>query len=288
MIPAAFEYARAASLDDAIARLQAAGGAGKLIAGGHSLVPLMKLRLSEPAVLIDIAHIPGLAGISESGGVIEVGAGTTHHDVATSDLLREHCPVVADTAAVIGDPQVRNRGTLGGSLAHADPAADYPAAMLAVDADIHLKGPGGWRVVKASDFFQDVFTVDLGEEEILARVTFAPSRASAYAKLHQRASRFAIVGVAAALDVSGGVIRKARIGLTGAASSASRLAGVEAALRGQPATAETAATAAAGAADGIDDFNSDIHGSAEYRRAMVSVFTRRALEDALARAGQDS
>ncbi len=288
MIPAAFEYARATSLDDAIARLRAAGGAGKLIAGGHSLVPLMKLRLSEPAVLIDIAHIPDLAGIRESDGVIEIGAGATHHDVATSALLRERCPVVADTAAVIGDPQVRNRGTLGGSLAHADPAADYPAAMLAVDADFHLKGPDGWRVVKARDFFQDVFTVDLGEEEILARVTFAPAQASAYAKLHQRASRFAIVGVAAALDVAEGVIRTARLGLTGAASSASRLAGVEAALQGQPATAQTAAAAAAGAADGIEDFNADIHGSAEYRRAMVPVFARRALEAALGRADQQS
>jgi len=283
VIPAAFDYTRATSLDDAIARLQAAGGAGKLIAGGHSLVPLMKLRLSEPAVLIDIAHIPDLAGIRESDGVIEVGAGTTHHDVATSALLRERCPVVADTAAVIGDPQVRNRGTLGGSLAHADPAADYPAAMLAVDADFHLKGPDGWRVVNARDFFQDVFTIDLGAEEILAKVTFAPARASAYAKLHQRASRFAIVGVAATMDVSDGIIRTARLGLTGAASCAGRLAGVEAALRGQPATTETAAAAAAGAAEGIVDFSGDIHGSAEYRRAMVPVFTRRALDGALAR-----
>ena len=283
MIPAAFDYTRATSLDDAIARLQAAGGAGKLIAGGHSLVPLMKLRLSEPAVLIDIAHIPDLAGIRESDGVIEVGAGTTHHDVATSALLRERCPVVADTAAVIGDPQVRNRGTLGGSLAHADPAADYPAAMLAVDADFHLKGPDGWRVVNARDFFQDVFTIDLGAEEILAKVTFAPARASAYAKLHQRASRFAIVGVAATMDVSDGIIRTARLGLTGAASCAGRLAGVEAALRGQPATTETAAAGAAGAAEGIVDFSGDIHGSAEYRRAMVPVFTRRALDGALAR-----
>ena len=287
MIPTAFDYARATSLDDAIARLQAAGSTGKLIAGGHSLVPLMKLRLSEPAVLIDIAHIPDLAAIRESDGVIEIGAGARHHDVATSALLRERCPVVADTAGVIGDPQVRNRGTLGGSLAHADPAADYPAAMLAVDADLHLKGPGGWRVVKARDFFQGVFTVDLAADEILAKVTFAPARASAYAKLHQRASRFAIVGVAAALelDAGGGVIRTARIGLTGAASCPSRLAGVEAALAGQPATAAAAAAAARGAGDGVSELNADIHGSAEYRRAMIPVFTRRALDAALARVG---
>ncbi len=283
MIPTAFDYARATSLDDAIARLQAAGSAGKLLAGGHSLVPLMKLRLSEPTTLIDIAHIPDLTGIRESEGVIEIGAGTRHHDVATSALLRERCPVVADTAAVIGDPQVRNRGTLGGSLAHADPAADYPAAMLAADADLHLKGPGGWRVVKARDFFQGVFTVDLADDEILAKVTFAPARASAYAKLHQRASRFAIVGVAVALETGGGVIRSARVGLTGAASCPSRLGGVETALAGQPATAAAAAAAARGAGDGVSELNGDIHGSAEYRRAMIPVFTRRALDGALAR-----
>lgn len=284
MIPTAFEYERATSLDDALAKLAAAGGAGKLIAGGHSLVPLMKLRLSEPAVLIDIAHIPDFAGVRETGGVIEIGAGTTHHDVATSSLLRERCPAVAETAALIGDAQVRNRGTLGGSLAHADPAADYPAVMLAVDADLHVKGPDGWRVVAARDFFQGVFTVDLAADEILVKVTFAPVRAAAYAKLHQRASRFALVGVAAALELAGGTIASARIGLTGAASSPSRLANVEAALAGRPASSETALAAARVAGEGLEDLNDDIHAGAEYRRAMVPVFTRRALEGALARA----
>ena len=136
MIPSGFEYERATSIDDALAKLAATNGAGKLIAGGHSLVPLMKLRLTEPATLIDIARIPGLAGVREVDGAIEVGAGTVHRDVATSSLLRQQCPVMAETAGTIGDPQVRNRGTLGGSLAHADPAADYPAVMLAVDATI--------------------------------------------------------------------------------------------------------------------------------------------------------
>ena len=285
MIPTAFEYERATSLDDALAKLAAAGGAGKLIAGGHSLVPLMKLRLSEPTVLIDIAHIPDFAGIREAEGRIEIGAGTTHHDVATSALLRDRCPAVAETAALIGDQQVRNRGTLGGSLAHADPAADYPAVMLAVDADFHLKGPHGWRAVKARDFFVGMLTVDLAPEEILARVTLAPARAAAYAKLHQRASRFAIVGVAAALDVRDGMIASARIGLTGASSSPSRLANVEAALAGQPASSDTVAAAAGVAGDGLEDFNDDIHASAEYRRAMIAVFARRALDGALARAG---
>ena len=283
MIPTAFAYERATSLDDALAKLAAAGGAGKLIAGGHSLVPLMKLRLSEPTVLIDIAHIPDFAGIREADGRIEIGAGTTHHDVATSALLRDRCPAVAETAALIGDQQVRNRGTLGGSLAHADPAADYPAVMLAVDADFHLKGPHGWRAVKARDFFVGMLTVDLGPPEILARVTFAPARAAAYAKLHQRASRFAIVGVAAALEVRDGMIASARIGLTGASPSPFRLANVEAALTGRSATSGTLSAATGVAGDGVEDLNEDIHASADYRRAMIRVFTRRALDGALAR-----
>ena len=283
MIPTAFEYERATSLDDALAKLAAAGGAGKLIAGGHSLVPLMKLRLSEPTVLIDIAHIPDFAGIREVGGVMEIGAGATHHDVATSALLRDRCPVVAEAAATIGDQQVRNRGTVGGSLAHADPAADYPAVMLALDAELHLKGPGGWRSVKARDFFRGMLTVDLAPDEILTRVAFAPVRAAAYAKLHQRASRFAIVGVAAAVDVRDGAIASARVGLTGASSSPSRLESVEAALAGQPVASGAVAAAAAVAGDGVDDLNDDIHASADYRRAMIRVFTRRALDRALAR-----
>ncbi len=282
MIPTAFGYQRATSLDDAVAKLKAASG-GKLIAGGHSLVPLMKLRLSEPAVLIDVARIPGLSGIKEKDGRIEIGAATTHTEVASSALLKQVCPVVADTAIEIGDPQVRNRGTLGGSLAHADPAADYPATMLAVDAEIHIKGPNGWRKVKASDFFQGLFTVDLQPDEIIAGVQFAPVKAAAYAKLHQRASHFAIVGVAAAVEVKGGVFQSARIGITGASTHATRLTAVEQALAGKPATKETIATASAAASVG-DDVNSDIHASDEYRRAMMKVFTRRALEEALARA----
>jgi carbon-monoxide dehydrogenase medium subunit len=283
MIPMAFEYDRATSIDDALAKLRAANGDAKLIAGGHSLVPLMKLRLSEPRVLIDIARIPGLSGIRERDGKIEIGAGTVHHDVASSALLQQHCPVVADTAAEIGDPQVRNRGTLGGSLAHADPSADYPAALLAVDAEIHLKGSKGWRVVKARDFFQGLFTVDLAADEIIVGVQFAPVRAAAYAKLHQRASHFAIVGVAAALDMSEGVIRSARIGLTGAGSHATRLTNVEQALAGQALSKNAIGAASRLAGAGLEEVNSDIHASEEYRRAMIPVFTRRALNGAMAR-----
>ena len=284
MITTSFDYARATSIDDAIARLGAAGGSAKLLAGGHSLVPLMKLRLSEPSLLIDIARIPGLSGVREKDGTVEIGAATTHHAVATSALLLDKCPALADTAATIGDPQVRNRGTLGGSLAHADPAADYPAILLALDAEIHLKGKGGWRAVKASDFFQGMFTVDLRPDEIIAGVQVKPQRAAAYEKLHQRASHFAIVGVGAALEVSGGTVTSARVGLTGAGTHGMRLANVEAALAGKPLSDATFAAAAAVAGDGLDDLNSDIHASAEYRRQMVKVFTGRALKAAAARA----
>jgi carbon-monoxide dehydrogenase medium subunit len=281
MIPTAFEYQRATSVDDAIAKLK---GGGKILAGGHSLVPLMKLRLSEPDVLIDIARIPGLAGIRENGGKIEIGAATVHHDVATSQLLRDKSPFVAEAASDIGDQQVRNRGTLGGSLAHSDPAADYPAVMLALDADILLKGPNGARTVKASAFFQGLFTVDLGSDEIITGVQFAPVKTAAYAKLHQRASHFAIVGVAAALDVKGGTIQSARVGLTGASTHATRLSKVEAALAGKPLSKATIDAASKDAGAEIADINSDIHASADYRRAMIPVFTRRALEAAMARA----
>jgi len=284
MISTSFEYSRATSLDDALAKLAASGG-GKLIAGGHSLVPLMKLRLSEPTTLIDIARIPGLAGIREKDGKIEIGAGTVHHDVASSALLQKVCPAIAECAASIGDPQVRNRGTLGGSLAHADPSADYPAAMLALDAEIHLKSAKASRVVKAADFFQGLFTVDLAPDEIITSVTLAPVKAAAYAKLHQRASHFAIVGVAAALDVKNGVIQSARVGLTGASSHATRLTDVEKALAGKTASAASIETAARNAGAGLEDVNADIHASAEYRRAMIQVFAERALKGALARVG---
>ena len=283
MIPSAFEYERASSVDDALAKLAATGGTGKLIAGGHSLVPLMKFRLNEPSTLIDIARIPGLAGVREQDGALEIGAATVHHEVATSSVLQAQCPVVSDAAATIGDPQVRNRGTLGGSLAHADPAADYPAVMLAVDAEIVMQGPDGGRVVSAADFFQGLFTVDLSADEIITAVRFAPTRTASYAKLYQRASRFAIVGVAAALDVVDGAVRSARVGLTGAGSHAVRLTAVEEALVGRAATPEAVAETAEGAGAGLEDVNDDIHASEAYRRAMIPVFTKRALVGAVAR-----
>jgi aerobic carbon-monoxide dehydrogenase medium subunit len=285
VISTPFEYSRATSLDDALAKLRETNGEGKFIAGGHSLVPLMKLRLSEPRTLIDIARIPELSGIREKDGAIEIGAATVHHEVASSALLQRSCPMLADTAAAIGDPQVRNRGTLGGSLAHADPSADYPAAMLALDAGIQVRGPNGSRVVKAADFFRGLFTVDLAADEIIVAVVFTPVKAAAYAKLYQRASHFAIVGVAAALEVKNGVIQSARIGLTGASSYATRLTEAEAALAGQPLSSRSIETAAKGAGANLEDINSDIHASDEYRRAMIPVFTARALTRAMERAG---
>jgi aerobic carbon-monoxide dehydrogenase medium subunit len=279
MIPVAFDYERATSVDDAIAKLGTAGG--KVIAGGHSLVPLMKLRLSEPGTLVDISKIPGLSGIKETGGRIEIGATTTHAEIAASKLLREQCPIIAEAAAEIGDPQVRNRGTIGGSIAHADPAADMPAVAIALDADIHIKGKSGGRTVKAAAFFRGFYDVDLAPGELIVAIQFTPVRSAAYAKLHQRASHYAIVGAAAALDVKGGVIQSARIGLTGATTHAVRLSGVERALAGKK--ADGIAAAVASAAGDAGDLNADLHGSADYRSAMIPVFVRRAVERAMAR-----
>jgi carbon-monoxide dehydrogenase medium subunit len=282
VIPTAFDYHRATSLDDALGKI--AAGSAKLLAGGHSLVPLMKLRLSEPGTLVDIARIPELSGIREKGGQLEIGAATVHHAVATSALLRERCPIVAEAAATIGDAQVRNRGTLGGSLAHADPSADMPAVMIALDAEIQLRSAKGARAVKATEFFQDLFTVDMQPDEILTAVTFAPVKASAYVKLYQKASHYAIVGVAAALEVTGGAITSARVGLTGATTHAVRLTRVEQTLAGQPASKETIEKASQGAGSDVNPINSDIHASEDYRRAMIAVFVKRALLGALERA----
>jgi carbon-monoxide dehydrogenase medium subunit len=277
MIPVAFEFQRASSIDDAIAKVSD----GKFIAGGHSLVPLMKLRLSEPARLVDISKIPGLSGIRDSGGKIEIGATTTHSEIAASKALRDQCPIIAEAAAEIGDAQVRNRGTIGGSIAHADPAADFPAVALALDADIVIKGKNGARTVKASAFFRGFYDVDLAPGDLITAIQFAPIKSAAYAKLHQRASHYAIVGAAAALDVKGGVIQSARIGLTGATTHAIRLTGVEQALAGK--NADGIAAACQSAASDLGDVNADLHASADYRKAMIAVFVRRAVEKAIGR-----
>ncbi len=282
MIPTAFRYRRAGSVAEALALLREGGPGAKLLAGGHSLIPMMKQRLAEPELLIDIGGLLELCGVHTVGDVIDVGAVTTHADLAASGLLREQAPILAEAAAEIGDAQVRNRGTIGGSLAHADPGADLPAVLIALDAAISIMGANRGRTVPAEDFFRDVLTVDLEDGEILTNVAFRPVRSAAYAKLPQRASRFALAGVAAALELEDGVCRSARVAVTGAASHAQRLPAIEAALAGAR-LPEGAAAACEGAGDALDFVNADLHGSEEYRRAMVAVMARRAVESAAAR-----
>jgi carbon-monoxide dehydrogenase medium subunit len=277
-----FHYHRPKTLADAVGLLKGKDEA-RPMSGGMTLIPTLKQRLARPSDVVDLGGIKELAGIKVEGNNVVIGGMTRHADVASSADVKGAIPALAYLAGHIGDPQVRNRGTMGGSLAHADPTADYPGMLVALDAEIHLKGTEGWRAVKASDFFQALFTVDLRPDEIIAGVQFTPQRAAAYAKLHQRASHFAIVGVGASLDVSGGTITAARVGLTGASTHAMRLANVEAALAGKPLSDATIASASAVAGDGIDDLNADIHASADYRRAMIKVFTARALKEAAAR-----
>ena len=258
-----------------------------MLAGGHSLLPLMKLRLAAPRYVIDIGRLRGLSYIREEAGRIAIGALTTHSAIEGSALLKSRCALLAEVAAEIGDVQVRNRGTIGGSLAHADPAADYPAAVLALEAEIVLANSAGARTVAAGDFFVDVLTTQVRPGEILTevRVPLSASRTGAsYQKLHQPASGFAVVGVAARVTVGrGGKMDAVAVGITGVGPKAYRADAVERALRGKKPTAKLLAEAARHAAHGTDVL-SDLHASAEYRRAMAVVFTRRALERAIARA----
>ncbi len=284
MIPTAFEYQRASSVAEAVSMLRDAGGEAQLLAGGHSLIPLMKLRLSAPGTLIDIARVPGLSGISEANGAIAVGATTTHAELERSSLLDELAPIVPEAAGLIGDPQVRNRGTIGGSLAHADPAADLPAVMVALDAEFAIAGPDQQRAVAAEKFFEGLFTVDLAGDELITAIHFEPVRSAAYAKLPQRASRYALVGVAVALEVEDGACTAARVAVTGASSHAQRLPAVEESIIGEELNEATIAAAAERAAQDLEDVNADIHASEEYRREMTKVFTRRAIAAAARRA----
>jgi len=281
MYAASFDYQRPTTIDEAIALLAKHGDDAKVLAGGHSLIPAMKLRLARPRIVIDIARIANLSDIRESSnGRIAIGALTTHRAVETSALLKSKCPLLAETAAVIGDVQVRNKGTIGGSLVHADPAADYPAAILALDAEIEAAGPHGRRTIRAADFFVDLLQTSLAADEILTEVRVsATPRTVAYVKTEQKASGFALAGVAVVVGAEG-----IRIGVTGVAATAYRAAAAEQVLAGQSSpSAETIALAAARAADGVDPL-SDIHASAEFRAHLARVNTRRALEKALARA----
>ena len=274
MYPASFEYLRPATIDETIKLLVQHGDEAKLLAGGHSLIPAMKLRLAVPRVIVDISRVADLSYIRERGGRIAIGAMTTHHAVESSDLLRERCPLLPETAAHIGDVQVRNRGTIGGSLAHADPAGDWPAAMLALDAEIELAGPKGRRTVRAGAFFVDLLQTALAPDEVLCEIRVpATSRSVAYEKTEQKASGFALAGVAVLVG-SGGEVR---VGVTGVGPKAYRATAVEGALRGQTApTAEAIARAARHAADGVAALG-DIHASPEFRVHLAQINTRRAL-----------
>jgi len=286
MIPAQFEYVAPKTLEDALRLVERHGDEAKILAGGHSLLPLMKLRLAQPRYVIDIGRLRNMNYIREENGHIAIGALTTHAEIESSTLLRAKCPLLAETAAVIGDVQVRNRGTLGGSLAHADPAADYPAAALALDVEIVAASTAGTRPIPIAEFFVDMLTTSLRPGEILSQVRVAPlgpQTGTAYEKLHQPASGFAIVGVAVRLMLGkDGAIEEAAIGVTGLGPKAFRAAGAEKILRGKKASVKLFDEAARYAAQGIEPL-SDLHASAEYRREMAAVYTRRALERALTR-----
>ena len=287
MYPASFDYHAPGSVQEAISLLGKLGDDAKLLAGGHSLIPMMKLRLAQPKHVIDLRKVPGLSGIKEDGGMISIGARTTHYQVESSNLLHSRCPVVSEAAATIGDPQVRNLGTIGGSLAHADPAADMPAAMIALGAEFVIEGARGRRTVKVDDFFKGLMLTAVGPEEILVeiRVPVPPAGSGAsYMKFPHPASRFAVVGVCAAITVdAGGTCSKAGVGITGAGTRALRARGVEAGLTGKTLDQATIEAAAAKAADGVD-VQADLQGSVEYKSHLLRVHARRAIEAALKRA----
>jgi aerobic carbon-monoxide dehydrogenase medium subunit len=266
MIPAPFEYFAASSTEDALALLAEHGEDAKLLAGGHSLLPMMKLRLATPAVLVDIGRLDELAGVSLADGELVIGATTRHADLAGSELVQAQAPLLAYAAAQVGDPQIRHRGTIGGSLSHADPAADLPMALVALGGSVELQGPGGTRTVSADDFFQGFFETAMQPDEMLTavRVPARPGVPWGYQKFVRRANDWAIVGVAA---VDG------RIALANMGPTPLRATIAEEALAGGASPAEAAEQAADGTSPG-----EDMHADREYRRHLAKVLTRRALE----------
>jgi carbon-monoxide dehydrogenase medium subunit len=273
MLPAPFSYHRPATVDEALSLL-AQNGDAKILAGGHSLLPAMKLRLAQPAALIDLGRVTDLSYIREADGRIAIGAMTTHFDIESSELLREKCPLLTALAPMIGDVQVRNRGTFGGSLVHADPAADWPAAVLALDAELEIAGPNGRRTVKATEFFVDMMQSAVQPNEILCEIRVpVTAKFVAYVKTAQKASGFAIAGVAVVLNKEG---RSVSIGVTGVSAKPFRAQAVENELRSQDLTPENIRRAATKTAEGIEPL-SDIHASAEFRAHLAEVNCRRAL-----------
>ena len=287
MYPSSFDYFRATSLEDAQHLLQQHPSA-KLLAGGHSLIPLLKLRLASPAALIDIARIAELKGIAATGGVIRIGALTTHAELAVSRTLNAGCPMLAEAAAEIGDQQVRNCGTIGGNVAHADPASDLPTVLSALEARLMAVGPAGARTIAVDDFFQGMMATALGEHDILTAIEVAPRKAGegmAYMKFVHPASRYAVVGAAAVVGVRDGVCARARVSIGGLTVAATRAEAVEGALVGARPSAETIARASERVLAHLDGFIlEDIYASAAYRKAMAVVFVKRALTAAFERA----
>jgi carbon-monoxide dehydrogenase medium subunit len=277
VIPAEFDYVAPGSLDEALAALRDAGEDAKLLAGGHSLLPLMKLRLAAPTLLVDLRHVPGLAGIQRDDGTWRIGAMTRHADVARGGL-----GLASAAAETIADPQVRNRGTLGGSLAHGDPASDMPAVVLAVDATMTLQGPSGRREVPAAEFFHDYLTTAVGPDEVLTEIALPALEGYGYGyrKFNRRQEDWAMVAACALVRRGAdGTCEDVRVGLTHMSSTPLRATAVEDALRGQPLDGPTIARAAELAAEGTDP-PADLNAGEDYKRHLARVLCRRALEDA--------
>lgn len=287
MVTAAFDYQAPSSVEEALELLSNSDDA-KILAGGHSLIPMMKLRLAEPGALIDLGRIEGLSYVNETGdGGLAIGPMTSYYDLVTSDAVASRAPLIAEAAAQVADPQVRNMGTIGGSLSHADPAGDLPAVAIALNAQLVLTSSSGSRTVSADDFFIDLFTTALGPDEILTEIQIpaAPaSSGSAYAKMANKASHYAIVGAAVVIATDGdGNCVSASVGITGAGPSASRASESESRLVGSSLDDAAVFSAAGHAADGIE-LNEDVHASAEYREHLTKVYALRAIRTAIERA----
>ncbi|MBP2414792.1 carbon-monoxide dehydrogenase medium subunit [Arthrobacter stackebrandtii] len=281
MIPSAFDYAAPTTVEEALSLLAGADASGddvKLLAGGQSLIPVMKLRMADPSLVVDLGRVAGLSGITDDGGSLTIGAMTPHHTVATDSLVMAHAPLLAQAAQTVADPQVRHRGTIGGALVHADPAGDMPAPVLALDATFNITGTNGTRSVAAADFFQGYFTTAVEEGEILTSITVPKYTGwgSHYEKFTRVAQQWSIVAVAAAIRVEGGTIAEARLGLTNMSSVPLRAASTEAALAGCELREDAIAAACAHAADGTEPA-SDLNGDAAYRRHLATVMARRAV-----------
>jgi aerobic carbon-monoxide dehydrogenase medium subunit len=285
VIPPSFAYHAPRSVGEAIGLLTSLGEDAKLLAGGHSLLPMMKLRFAQPSALIDINRIPELRGIAEQGGVIRIGAMTSENELIASALLQKHIPLLPEAAKLIADPQVRNRGTIGGDIAHGDPGNDHPAIMMALDATFVLQGPGGERQVKAVDFFHGTYMTALAENEILTAILITPPATGsgyAYHKLKRKTGDWATAGAAVILRMSGGVVSHAAIGLTNVAPTALRARTAEAALVGKPltdATLDAAGKLVRAQCAPAEDLRGDI----EYKTAMAGEMTQRAIRAAAAR-----